>query len=303
MSKIYKRDCDFCNKPYEGEGKKFCSQKCSIAHQKELREEKVEVEDKKNDLYKEILQQIKRKPISVHNYFPKNHIKIGIMGDTQIGSLYERPDIVDCLYEIYKKEGIEHVYHTGDLIDGGGIYKGHEFEVAYNGVRAQTERCIDTYPRIEGITTHFITGNHDLSFWKSVGVDIGEIISSRRTDMEYLGKEEALVDIQGIKLQLSHPGKGTGYAISYQIQKQIEAISGGTKPNILAVGHYHKAELLPILRNVVAIQTGTTQSQTPFMRRNSLAAHLGGWIFEFWVNNGSLVRIKSEFIPFYEHNT
>jgi hypothetical protein len=80
----------------------------------------------------------------------------------------------------------------------------------------------------------------------------------------------------------------------------IESFTGGTKPNILAIGHFHKAEVLPLIRNITAIQTGTTQSQTPFMRRNSLAAHLGGWIAEFHVNNKEIVRMKTEFFPFYE---
>ena len=299
MGKIYKRECDYCGEYYEGRGSKFCSFECSQNNQKE-KFENVKVTEDTKKLYEKILHEIKREPISVHNYFPKNHIKIGLLGDNQIGSIYARQDILDCLYNIYKKEGINHVYNTGDLCDGGNMYRGHEFELINHGVQAQVECCLNTYPRIEGITTHFITGNHDLSFYKSVGVDIGEILMDKRKDFDYLGREEADINIQGILLRLAHPGKGTSYAVSYQIQKMIESITGGTKPNILAVGHFHKAEVLPLIRNITAIQTGTTQSQTPFMRRNSLAAHLGGWILEFWVNGKEIVRIKTEFIPFYE---
>lgn len=299
MGKIFKRKCNQCGKEYTGEGRKFCSVECAtLSARKSL--STTELIDDNNDIYKEILKEIKRKPIEVHNYFPKNHIKIGLMGDTQLGSLYERPDINECLYNIYEKEGIEHVYHTGDLVEGEKVYRGQEYEIAYHGVDNQVKHCVETYPHRKKITTHFITGNHDLSFHKSLGADIGKAIASERKDMHYLGKEESDISIQGIKLRLSHPGKGTSYAISYQPQKMIESISGGEKPNILCIGHFHKAEILPILRNVVVVQTGTTQSQTPFMRRMSIAAHLGGWILEFWVNKGEIVRIKSEFIPFYE---
>ena len=55
------------------------------------------------------------------------------------------------------------------------------------------------------------------------------------------------------------------YALSYKIQKMVEAMSGGEKPNILAVGHYHKLEMFPY-RNVQCFQTGTFQAQTPWMR-------------------------------------
>lgn len=298
MGKIFNRKCNHCEKEYTGEGRKFCSTECATLASKKSFNKEVVSDD--NDIYKEILREIKKKPIEVHNYFPKNHVKIGLIGDTQLGSLYERQDINECLYKIFEKEGINHVYHTGDLIDGDKVYRGQEYELAYHGIDEQVKHCIDTYPYRKNIVTHFITGNHDLSFHKSVGADVGQIISAKRKDMIYLGREEVDIDMQGVMLRLAHPGKGTSYAISYQIQKMIESLTGGTKPNLLAVGHFHKAEILPLLRNIVAIQTGCTQSQTPFMRRMSLSAHLGGWILEFWVNKKEVVRIKSEFIPFYE---
>jgi hypothetical protein len=44
-----------------------------------------------------------------------------------------------------------------------------------------------------------------------------------------------------------------------------------------------------------------TQDQTPFMRKKRLAAHLGGWIIEFSVDEqGAITRFKKEFIPFYD---
>jgi predicted phosphodiesterase len=251
-------------------------------------------------LYKRILQEIRRKPVSIHSYFPRNHAKIGLCSDTQCGSLYERLDLISALYRIFRKDGISHVYHAGDLIDGEKVYRGHEYEIAYHGVDAQVNHVVKDYPRVPGIHTHFITGNHDLAFWKNAGVDVGRLIAENRKDFDYLGKEEADILIQGVKLRLSHPGKGTSYAISYHPQKMVESLSGGEKPNILAIGHYHKAECLPVLRNVITIQTGCLQSQTPFMRRNHIAAHLGGWVIDLWINKKAIVKIKTEFIPFYE---
>jgi DNA polymerase II small subunit/DNA polymerase delta subunit B len=80
----------------------------------------------------------------------------------------------------------------------------------------------------------------------------------------------------------------------------VEAMSGGEKPNIVAVGHYHKAEYL-FYRNVHCFQTGCFQAQTPFMRGKNLAAMMGGWIVDVTVaKDGSVLSITPEFIPFYK---
>jgi hypothetical protein len=100
-------------------------------------------------------------------------------------------------------------------------------------------------------------------------------------------------------LELHHPGVGTAYALSYKVQKMIEAMSGGEKPNLLAVGHYHKQEYL-FYRNVHAIQTGCLQAQTPFLRGKGISVAVGGWIVELRLNcDGGIERIIPEFFPFY----
>jgi UDP-2,3-diacylglucosamine pyrophosphatase LpxH len=128
-------------------------------------------------------------------------------------------------------------------------------------------------------------------------------VAEKREDMIYLGAEEQDVILKNnrkkIIMRLFHPSSGTAYAISYKIQKAIESYSGGQKPNILLCGHFHKSEYLPCQRNVLAIQAGCLQSQTPYMRTRSIAAHIG-----FWIVSGSLGkdinRFKAEFFAFYE---
>lgn len=46
-----------------------------------------------------------------------------------------------------------------------------------------------------------------------------------------------------------------------------------------------------------------TMDQSPFMRKKKLAAHLGGWTFEFSADdNGAITRFAQEFFPFYDNN-
>jgi hypothetical protein len=98
-------------------------------------------------------------------------------------------------------------------------------------------------------------------------------------------------------------GKATwshnSYALSYGLQKMIDAMSGGEKPNIYLGGHHHKAMYL-FYRNIHAFECGTTQAQTPWMRGKRIPAHMGGWIVEIHVDEeGTITRCKGEFIPFY----
>lgn len=237
--------------------------------------------------------------------FKENQVRFGVITDTQYGSLYTNFTCIEAAYSTFKKEGISNVYHIGDMCDGEKMYRGQTYELMAHGADAQVGEVQENYPMIEGITTYFILGNHDLSFWKTAGTDIGEKISNRRSDLICLGKEQVDVPVKTpggyIKLRLSHPGKGTAYALSYHPQKYIEQLSGGEKPHILLFGHWHKAELIPMYRNVCAIQCGCAQSQTPFMMRNNIAAHVGFWIVEATVNEPKLIsRFRAEFFAIFE---
>ena len=258
--------------------------------------------DQNSILKKQLSEANRPQKIDIHQ-FSGSEITIGYLSDTHLGSLYERPHFVKAAYEIFRKEGIKNVYHSGDMCDGEKMHRGQEYEIKYQGADAQIKNVIKIYPHIKGIKTFFITGNHDLSFYKNAGVDIGDIISSYREDMIYLGQEEADIPFKNnngkIILRLLHPGGGTAYAISYKSQKYIESLTGGEKPNIIFSGHYHKSEYI-FYRNIHFIQGGTLQAQTPFMRRQNIAAMMGFWIVSFVINRNSVTRFRQEFFPFFE---
>ena len=249
------------------------------------------------------------KKIAIPNFTPNHYkpkwdgtetIKFAIMGDTQMGSKYAQITYLHSFYDLCAKEGIKDVYHTGDLTEGLKMRVGHEYELYTVSADDMRDDVIKNYPMREGITTHFITGNHDASIYKQVGYDIGAAIAHQRPDMNYLGKDCAIINITpNCTLELRHPRDGTAYALSYKIQKMIEAMESDSKPNILAVGHYHKAEYL-FYRNVHALQTGCFQSQTPFTRGKGISVHLGGWIVTVRVDKeGHIQGFAPEFVPYY----
>lgn len=250
------------------------------------------------------------KRVAVQNQEPKHHkakwdgtttLRFAIMGDTQIGSKYSQLTYLHNFYDLCEKEGIKDVYHTGDLTDGLKMRVGHEYELYEVSADDMRDDVIMNYPHRDGITTHFITGNHDASIYKQVGYDIGQAIANARPDMKYLGRDCAIVNLTPkCTLELRHPWDGTAYALSYKIQKMIEAMESDSKPNILAVGHYHKAEYL-FYRNVHALQTGCFQGQTPFTRGKGISVHMGGWLVTIRVDeNGYIQGFAPEFIPYYK---
>ena len=227
-------------------------------------------------------------------------IKFAIIGDTQMGSKYTQLTHLHSFYDLCEKEGITDVYHTGDMVDGLKMRVGHEYEIYEVSADDMRDDVIKNYPKRDGITTHFISGNHDASIYKQVGYDICQAIANARPDMKYLGRDCALINITpNCVLELRHPWDGTAYALSYKIQKMIEAMESDSKPNILAVGHYHKAEYL-FYRNIHALQTGCFQGQTPFTRGKGISVQMGGWIVTVRVDeNGSIQGFAPEFVPYY----
>lgn len=228
-------------------------------------------------------------------------VRFGLMGDTQINSKYTQITHLHKFYDICKAEGINTVYHTGDIDEGEQMRPGHQYECYEQGADDHVKEIVRVYPKVDGMMTYFITGNHDASIIKRCGYDIGYPIANQREDMIYLGQSSAVINLTpNCTLELRHPLDGTAYALSYKLQKMVEAMSGGEKPNILGVGHYHKGEYF-FYRNVHCFQTSSFQAQTPWMKGKGISAFIGGWIVEAHVNeDGTISRIKQEYIPFYK---
>jgi len=235
------------------------------------------------------------------NKTPENTVRFAVTADRHFGSLYTNTAALRGFYEHCARCGVKEVYDAGDILDGHKVYKGQEFELRDIGLESQIGRAAEASSGL-GIKTYFITGNHDASFKNLAGAPVGKMIEQSVSDHVFLGEEQARVRWEvpngKIEMMLIHPGGGTSYALSYRPQKIVESLEGGTKPDLLVVGHYHKAEFLPSYRNVAVLQAGTFQKQTPFMARQGLAAHVGGWIVEVFVGIGCKA-IKAEFVAVY----
>ena len=243
------------------------------------------------------------------DFFDGKDFKFGALGDTHLYSKYERLDVLNALYDIYEREGITTVYHTGNAVDGE--FRFNKFDLqGPSGIGPQIEYFAKNYPQREGITTYFITGDDHEGWWiNREAVNIGKLMqdtaeSLGRTDLKFIGHVETDIILRAPKgeavMRVMHPGGGSAYATSYTAQKIVESFQGGEKPHILLIGHYHKLEY-GYPREVHVVQTGCTQDQTPFMRKQKIQAHVGGTIIRFHqANTGEINRFSVEFFPFYD---
>jgi len=229
-----------------------------------------------------------------------NTFCFALTGDRHTGSLYTHNDALRAFYDYAGECGAPVVLDCGDILAGHKVYRGQEFELRDLGLDAQLDRLSKDAPR--SIKTKFITGNHDASFKNLAGVPVGKLISQAVPEYEFVGEEQARVAFEtpdgAFSVMLTHPGGGSSYALSYRPQKIVESLEGGSKPDMLGIGHYHKAAFMPAYRNVAVLLAGTFERQTPFMARQGLAAHVGGWIVTVTVGKGHNV-IRGEFVAFY----
>lgn len=233
--------------------------------------------------------------------------EFGCVSDTHLGSKFFRPEVLQALYDNFALHGIKHVFHGGNYIEGE---KHDKFSLIVHGMQGQIDYFLEHYPQREGMTTYFIAGDdHEGWYQQREGIDIGRFTESEarrqgRNDLVNLGYMEADVGIKApngtCKLRVMHAGGGSAYAISYTAQKIIEAMEGGEKPSTLLIGHFHKSEYLPAYRNVHCVQMGTTKGQDVFMRKNRLAAHIGGWRCRQLIDkNGVVVEMTATYLPFF----
>jgi hypothetical protein len=212
-----------------------------------------------------------------------NTFLFGACGDQHIGSKYHREDVNHDLYRRYADAGVQAAFNTGNWIDGEASF--NRYDILAHGIDAQAKLMADLYPK-HSFPTYAVWGDdHEGWYVQREGIDVGRYVESIMREAGHnwhdLGFMEAHVRLvnansgKSVVMSVVHPGGGSSYATSYRPQKIIESFEGGEKPAVLLLGHYHKLDA-GLVRNVWYLQTGTTEDQTPFMRKKSLEAHVGG---------------------------
>lgn len=218
--------------------------------------------------------------------------------DSHCGHQAYDPRVMDLAAKVAKT--CDFAIHAGDIVEGHYEHKrpGHVFELTHVGGDAQVNYAASELRKLQ-IPLYFIAGNHCNTFMKIAGFDIGKRLEELIPKSTYLGMQHGTLEFDyGKRLQLIHPDGGSSYAISYKTQKIIDAMEGGSKPEILVIGNFHKAEYL-FYRNIHAVQGGCLERQTPFMKNLGLAAHVGFWKFDITLNKKGITSFRPTFFPSY----
>ena len=245
----------------------------------------------------------KGSPIKPHNVKPLlnfngDHVKIGVIGDTHIGSKYTNENDIFSAFDYFKKEGVDFIVHTGDVTEGMSNRPGHIYELDYLGYEQQKQYAIKVFSQCSA-PIYMIDGNHDRWYIKSNGAIIVKDICESLPNATYLGHDEGDIILNNnISIRLWHGEDGSSYATSYRIQKVVESLTGGDKPNVLFLGHVHKFAYI-FERHIHCLSTGCLQTQTPWMRGKRLSAHAGFSVVDLWMNKKGVSRFRQEFIPLY----
>jgi biotin operon repressor len=237
-----------------------------------------------------------------------NTFVLGAMGDLHAGSRYCRWDARADLVARCEARGAQAIIDTGNWIDGEASFNRYDLEAV--GLAAQCKLLAERHPKTK-LPIYAVAGDdHEGWYEGREGIDVGWYAEKTMreaghdwTDLGYMESHVRLVNANSGKSAIAavvHPGGGSAYALSYRPQKIIESYEGGEKPAVVFFGHYHKLDAGNI-RNVWYGQTACCQDQTPFMRKKSIEAHVGGLIatLEQDPRTGAIVGFDAGMIRYF----
>lgn len=230
---------------------------------------------------------------TIHNInIDKDHIKIALLGDTHLASIYEDLDSLNKAYDYIENSNVDMVFHSGDLVDGlvstPNIYKELK-EETYTG---QLEYAIDKYPKYSG-KTMVVSGNHE-DYWSVLtGKEILKDISDKREDIEYLGSSRRIININGLRINVLH-GKFIKENRINNLNDYVNNIPVDKKPHIIHSGHKHYSKYR-LYDGVEMFQNGAFMKMRPALKQKGYKEDNTTYFVDVWFDdNGNVDRIAHQ---------
>jgi len=215
------------------------------------------------------------------------HISLMVISDTHMGNILEQRTLINKAYEEAYKRGIKTVLHCGDVVDGDYRNKrpAHPYDLFAQGATQQLLNVVANYPKVDGITTYFITGSHDETHFLNGGFKMGSEIEERRDDLVFLAPNQAMFYAGNamVPILIRHPGGGCSKSLSYKVQEAINKVDEKNKPKLLLMGHFHKSYFM-YYNDIYAILVPCLVDQTEFMKINDLQNIVGVVFLDLYVD-------------------
>lgn len=128
-------------------------------------------------------------------------IEAVVISDLHLGSVDERVDLLNKVYDYCIKNNIHTILNAGDIIDG----MCGTGEKIHNNIFEQIEYAIKMYPFDKSILNYTVLGNHDFNSLFSSGKDLALVLQNYRHDIIPVGYGTAEINIKNDKIVLRHP--------------------------------------------------------------------------------------------------
>ena len=230
----------------------------------------------------------------------KDRVRFIALSDTHLGSKWDNLKLLEHAYETAENDGCDFVAHSGDMFEGDfkGKRPDHIYQVKALGLE-QLDYVIQNYPKSE-IPTYYITGNHDGTFLKTAGANIGKLLADRRTDLTYLGQDLGDIKIGKNTVRLRHGAGGGAYAKSYKLQKYCETLPIVDIPEFILQGHFHYSGYFRN-RDINCFNVPAMQGYTPYAKGLGLPEEMGFWEITYYTDSrGQIISVVPELHQFKE---
>lgn len=238
-------------------------------------------------------------------------VKTLVISDLNLGSKYQQLSFINEVYKKAYADGVRKVIVCGDisagLISPKNIYYNSLFKY---DTHSQAEYIIDNFPKLDGMTTYFITGEKDHTHDMKNSESIGKMISERRKDMVYLGPNHCTINLvhkdketgkilEQAKVLVRHPKGKVAYTLSYKPQQYISSMRSEDKVDMVLHGHYLQCEKMHF-RGVEEISVPGMTATTPKMKDDGINNSVGAWILDIKLKKKGIDHVVPTLIPCYQ---
>ena len=218
-----------------------------------LREDFENITTIKSNKTGELLYYLKVLPNANNVYFingpdkKERVLRFGFVSDMHFSSIFHMSESFHDVMDKLENLGVSKVYVAGDILDGAGMFKGHEETLRQFDVDGQTKIAAEAFAKHPSLEFWGISGNHDISFIKyNKKVNPLEILEMKSDNFKNLGNTSADVICHGIRIRLRHGDVTREHTtsnseVSYSNHHSRRQYRKHTNkpPHILLQGHYH----------------------------------------------------------------
>ena len=230
-----------------------------------------------------------------------NEFKFVAISDTRLGSKSQQLAILNDIYRKAQEMGIHNVILCGNI--SAGLKPITDTESNFiDATQAQIDYIVANYPKVDGITTYFISGKLDDKHISVNNINIGKRIAEQRPDMIYLGEDICDISIDRAKMQVMNSKLNKTYTASYRTQQTIDAYRSEDKPDILLYGGHLQMEKYRH-RDVNCISVPSVCATDKEMKTKRYSNTIGAWYVTVKTDEkGKLESVNAIDSPYYVSN-